>query len=558
MCTHRFLVALTAASISFCAFGLEPDQVYAKVAPSIVVVVGHSSSAPNDISFGSGVVIAPGQIITNCHVVEGSDVVYLKREKYSTIGIIRYADLERDLCQIGATDRAGFEKAVTLMEGSSGLRVGQKVYAIGAPQGLELTLSDGLIASLRNIPDVGTIIQTNAPISKGSSGGGLFDSNGRLIGITSFTFKTGQNLNFAVPAYWISELAGRHKLRAEIARKEIEATAAAQAQEEEAERREEQKKAELEQRRLQKEQRAAVEEQRREEEAKRRLAAEERANPGMREERKLREAEEARRRAEASARAAQQKLIDDLRARIQARIKNRVVIPSSMEGNPEARFEVVLLPGGEVLSATLEKSSGNPAYDAAVERAIVASQPLPVPTEVELFHEYVRYLTLVFRPGLEDSPISDTISVRAIGEPKVASPMASPASLSATDQAAIQRAYDNAYSNYRLSDYPNAVRGFEGFIKSYPNHPLTSNAHYWMGESYFHMRQYREAIEGERRFLGAYPDSAKAADALLIIGTAESSLGDNAAARRTFDELINKYPASDSADKAKGRMQRLR
>ena len=65
---------------------LEPDQVYAKVAPSIVVVVGHPSAFPKDVSFGSGVIIAPGQIITNCHVVEGSDVVYLQTGKHSASG----------------------------------------------------------------------------------------------------------------------------------------------------------------------------------------------------------------------------------------------------------------------------------------------------------------------------------------------------------------------------------------------------------------------------------------------------------------------------------------
>ena len=74
------------------------------------------------------------------------------------------------------------------------------------------------------------------------------------------------------------------------------------------------------------------------------------------------------------------------------------MVPQNMEGNPQAVFEVVLLPGGEVLSATLKKSSGNAAYDAAVERAISRAQPLPVPTDTDLFQENFRELTLVFRP----------------------------------------------------------------------------------------------------------------------------------------------------------------
>jgi S1-C subfamily serine protease len=102
----RICVALVVSGLLLSSHtqALEPDQVYAKVALSIVVIVGHHTRSPRDISFGSGVIIAPGQILTNCHVVEASDVVYLKRDGHSTIGIIRYADPETDLCQIGATE----------------------------------------------------------------------------------------------------------------------------------------------------------------------------------------------------------------------------------------------------------------------------------------------------------------------------------------------------------------------------------------------------------------------------------------------------------------------
>jgi hypothetical protein len=88
---------------------------------------------------------------------------------------------------------------------SQWLEVGDPVYAIGAPQGLELTLSDGLISGIRE--SKGTeYIQTTAPISKGSSGGGLFDAQGRLVGITTMFLKEGQSLNFAVPAELIASV----------------------------------------------------------------------------------------------------------------------------------------------------------------------------------------------------------------------------------------------------------------------------------------------------------------------------------------------------------------
>jgi tol-pal system protein YbgF len=146
----------------------------------------------------------------------------------------------------------------------------------------------------------------------------------------------------------------------------------------------------------------------------------------------------------------------------------------------------------------------------------------------------------------------------AAGGAASSGPSLPPASLSNADQAAIQRAYDNAYSNYRINDYQGAIRSFDSFLKTYPKHQLAPNAQYWIGESYFQLRDYRAAIEAQRRLLGTYPDSAKVPDALLIIGTAESTLGDNSAARRTFEDLIAKYPATESAEKAKGRLARIK
>jgi len=133
-----------------------------------------------------------------------------------------------------------------------------------------------------------------------------------------------------------------------------------------------------------------------------------------------------------------------------------------------------------------------------------------------------------------------------------------PASLSATDQAAIQRVYDNAYSSYRLNDYPAAIRGFEGFLKTYPKHVLAPNAQYWIGECHFQLRDYRAAIEAERRLLGTYPESAKVPDGMLIIGTAESNLGDTPAARKTFEELVARFSGTDASEKAKSRLAKLK
>ena len=91
-------------------------------------------------------------------------------------------------------------------------------------------------------------------------------------------------------------------------------------------------------------------------------------------------------------------LIDKYKAMIHNKIKRFVVVPPDLKGNPEAEFTVVLLPDGEVMKATLVKSSGYPAYDAAVERAILRASPLPLPPDASLFEEF-RTLDLHFRPS---------------------------------------------------------------------------------------------------------------------------------------------------------------
>lgn len=84
-------------------------------------------------------------------------------------------------------------------------------------------------------------------------------------------------------------------------------------------------------------------------------------------------------------------------AGIYGKVWARVAVPPDMQGNPEAVFMVSLLPGGELESAVMTRSSGNSAYDAAIERAIRQAQPFVVPTGDE-FHRNFRRFPMVFRP----------------------------------------------------------------------------------------------------------------------------------------------------------------
>jgi colicin import membrane protein len=95
--------------------------------------------------------------------------------------------------------------------------------------------------------------------------------------------------------------------------------------------------------------------------------------------------------------AAQARLNDKYIALIQNHVKRQIVEPPNLQGNPQVEVDVVLIPGGEVLSVKLRRSSGVPAYDAAVERAILKASPLPLPPDPALFQQF-RDLHLKIRP----------------------------------------------------------------------------------------------------------------------------------------------------------------
>jgi colicin import membrane protein len=92
-------------------------------------------------------------------------------------------------------------------------------------------------------------------------------------------------------------------------------------------------------------------------------------------------------RAEATAR--RQKEVEEWAEKIRVKIRSKANVPDSVTGNPEVQVRLRILPGGDVLEATITKSSGNRAYDAAIERAIRSAQPLPVPEpNSELFPQF--------------------------------------------------------------------------------------------------------------------------------------------------------------------------
>ncbi len=150
------VVMLTAA---VCAQAKTPQEIFEIAAPSIVVVEVLDVRGKLE-GHGSGVVIAPGEVITNCHVVKAGKTLRVKHGKSRHVARLRHADHDRDLCQLSAP---GLAAPPAKLGEVKNLKPGARVVAIGAPQGLELTISEGLVSALRDVGGGAKIIQTTAP-----------------------------------------------------------------------------------------------------------------------------------------------------------------------------------------------------------------------------------------------------------------------------------------------------------------------------------------------------------------------------------------------------------
>ncbi|NTU58072.1 MAG: tetratricopeptide repeat protein [Chlorobiaceae bacterium] len=182
-----------------------PSEVFKLVSKSVVVIKSYDDR-DKLLTSGSGIVIEKSSdVVTNYHVIERAArivVLYNNREYNATL---RHVDQIRDICSLSVP---GLNAVPVSLGTASSIEIGATVYAIGFPMGVGLTFSDGIVSCLRETSG-GNYIQFTAPISSGSSGGGLFDEQGKLIGIPTYFVSQGQLLNFALPVEWVIDLPNR-------------------------------------------------------------------------------------------------------------------------------------------------------------------------------------------------------------------------------------------------------------------------------------------------------------------------------------------------------------
>ena len=196
----RIFVGLSLLLSPLVAQGQAASTVFERVKDSVFVVKALDSEGAQK-ALGSAVLLPSGKFATNYHVVSEGTLYQLGRGGKFVPATLFAGDSDKD---IGLLDAPGISGKPALLGKAASLKVGQPVYAIGAPQGLELSISEGIVSQLRGAPP--PMIQTTAAISPGSSGGGLFDAQGRLVGLTALYIEGGQNLNFALPVEWIAEV----------------------------------------------------------------------------------------------------------------------------------------------------------------------------------------------------------------------------------------------------------------------------------------------------------------------------------------------------------------
>jgi Flp pilus assembly protein TadD len=178
-----------------------------RVKPAVVGVVTYD--AKNEVQMtGSGFFIRPGQVLTNLHVIDGAHRAEIrtldgKGRTYAVNGIVSMDD-EGDLAVLSINLPA--DRMRSLEVASSLPEEGEQVFVIGNPLRLEGSVSDGIVSAVREVPNLGEIVQITAPISHGNSGSPLFNMKGQVIGVITMKVTNGQNINLALGASRLNQL----------------------------------------------------------------------------------------------------------------------------------------------------------------------------------------------------------------------------------------------------------------------------------------------------------------------------------------------------------------
>jgi S1-C subfamily serine protease len=192
-------------------YALDAGEVFRLAEPSIVVVLASDANQQKG-RLGSGVLVAPLEVVTSCKIVDGAADIVLTQGNSLRKATLHLRDPDRDLCQLQVESALPSGQPARLADRQPS--TGHTVYAISSPQGMELSINRSMISSLREVPgSAARLIQIDLRVQPASHGGGVFDEDGRLLGLITGEFKRTDSETYAVPAVWIAELPSRAQSR---------------------------------------------------------------------------------------------------------------------------------------------------------------------------------------------------------------------------------------------------------------------------------------------------------------------------------------------------------
>ena len=209
---RSFCLAVAAAFLATpCAFARSPQEVFRATEQSVFALEVLDDKGQVIAAF-SALALEKGRAVTQCDLLEGGSAFRLVHRGGKILVTVDKRDGDRHLCLLAG---AGLNLSAVQLAADKLPTVGASVYAVSNALGLGTSITEGVVSGVREYK-ADTFIQFTAPIAPGSEGGGLFDSDGRLVGMIVYRPRDGQNVNFALPARWLTEIDRRSASAASV------------------------------------------------------------------------------------------------------------------------------------------------------------------------------------------------------------------------------------------------------------------------------------------------------------------------------------------------------